>query len=236
MDERQIEIYSAKDVPQAHLLVDLLARRGIEAFVSNASLQGAAGEVPLGWATAPRVSVAEEHAEKAREVVIAFERQIQIGPPQVDDVVPGAETVTDEWPTCPGCGNRRQTVCPVCEVAGTDFPPAEYNVELAPVQSSAPCGSCAQCSPAEAGEEAKEEPKADDGEELPVLLMCATCDEAFQPRYYRLCAWCGHDHGEGIEPPPPPREAFEGRTIAVMLGLACIAAAVCVYLWYLFGA
>ena len=33
------------------------------------------------------------------------------------------ETI-DAWPTCPECGKKRHTMCPICETAGSDFPPA----------------------------------------------------------------------------------------------------------------
>ena len=29
-------------------------------------------------------------------------------------------------------------------------------------------------------------------------LICSSCDEPFQPEYYRLCQNCGHDFGAGI--------------------------------------
>ena len=38
---------------------------------------------------------------------------------------------TEPWPTCPGCGQRRMTVCPYCKSAGQKFPVAdlEYSVD-----------------------------------------------------------------------------------------------------------
>ena len=32
-----------------------------------------------------------------------------------------------------------------------------------------------------------------------VLLKCEDCDDLFRPQWYRLCARCGHDFGDGIE-------------------------------------
>ena len=34
--------------------------------------------------------------------------------------------------------------------------------------------------------------------ELP-LFLCPSCDEPITPGWYRLCAQCGHDYGEGME-------------------------------------
>ena len=114
MDDRlHTDIYVAANAQQAHLLRGMLAERGIEAFVENEPLQGASGQVPLGWTVAPRVVVAHKDAKKAREVALAFERQMEIGPPATDEP-PAVETQWRDWPTCSSCGKLRQTVCPIC--------------------------------------------------------------------------------------------------------------------------
>lgn len=33
-----------------------------------------------------------------------------------------------------------------------------------------------------------------------VFLVCESCDDHFVPEWYRLCARCGHDYGQGVEP------------------------------------
>ena len=143
-------VYAAADAQEAHLLKGLLADRDIEAVVLNESLQGAAGGVPVGHPVSPRVAVIQDDEPKARQVVIAFQRQREIGPPQVDDIFPHDENEADDWPACPGCGERRQTICPTCGVAGTDFPNAEYQVsDWVPEQTiaseSCGCGSGGGC-------------------------------------------------------------------------------------------
>jgi len=40
-----------------------------------------------------------------------------------------------------------------------------------------------------------------DLEETAILLCCAICDEPFEPEFYRICAECGEDFGEGIDVP-----------------------------------
>ncbi len=64
-----VVVYVARDFPQAHLLSAALAAEGIEAFVLNENLQAAAGELPMGWATAARLMVAAEDEERAREIL-----------------------------------------------------------------------------------------------------------------------------------------------------------------------
>ena len=126
------------------------------------------------------------------------------------------ESNWDTWPTCPQCGRRRQTVCPVCGTAGVEFDLAEF---LAPVEPVQPTRGDASAETAE--------------QQLEVLLMCPQCDEAFQPRFYRRCAQCGFDFGEGIEiaqrevAPLPPRVTFViGAAVAVCVALLA-------YFWWL---
>ena len=72
-DSRLVEVYRAKNVPQAHILRSALEDDGIRAFVEGDMLQSSMGEVPFGWMTAPRIMVAESNAETAREVLRRFE-------------------------------------------------------------------------------------------------------------------------------------------------------------------
>jgi len=234
-DEQPHVVYTAANSREAHLFKSLLARRGIEAIVLNDALQGAAGGVPLGTSTAPCVAVAEEDFQKSREVAIAFQRQMEIGPPQVDDIFPSEGVAEEEdWPTCSQCGRRRQTVCPICSIAGTDFPLAEYNVAISPELKAEP-ESCACSAPGSSCDEppAEELPAEGAGEKLPTLLVCETCDEVFEPRYYRLCQWCGHDFGEGIEVPLTSGEPLDRRTLLVMGLLGTGALAVLAYLLFM---
>ena len=36
-----------------------------------------------------------------------------------------------------------------------------------------------------------------------VLLHCETCDDHFQPAFFRICHHCGHDYGNGVETQVP---------------------------------
>jgi hypothetical protein len=219
MNEQELAVvYAAADAQEAHLLKGLLAERDIEAVVLNEPLQGAAGGVPVGHPVSPRLAVVKKDEPKARQVVTAFQRQREIGPPQVDDIFPHDETEEDDWPVCPSCGKRRQTICLTCGVAGTDFPHADYQVsDWLPEQQAPPescgCGSGGSCA---TGAVTDEDSQAAEGKP-PALLKCETCDDIFEPRYYRNCPWCGHDFGEGISASPPSaEEPLNARTKLVL--------------------
>ena len=73
MSERSwVEIYRAKDSPQAHLMKSALEDSGIRAAVEGDLLQGAVGE-PGEWWAAPRIMVAECDALKARAILEQLE-------------------------------------------------------------------------------------------------------------------------------------------------------------------
>ena len=75
MNERRlVEVYRAKDSVQAHLLRSGLEEMGIRAIVEGDLLQGALGEIPMGWSTAPRIMVDEPDAAKARESLERLEQ------------------------------------------------------------------------------------------------------------------------------------------------------------------
>src|SRR5437867_2946166 len=129
MAGQPIVIYSAANTQQAHLLKGLLVEQGIPASVLNDTIQFAGGELPLGWATAPRVVVAESDAVQARELADQFDRQTTREPSGDDTAEPEPLADWTDWPTCPRCGQRRSARCPVCGISRTDF-------RLADVQDS----------------------------------------------------------------------------------------------------
>lgn len=130
------------------------------------------------------------------------------------------ELACHEWPVCPQCFARRQTVCPVCQVAGSDFPAADYQAPVAPQRQSD--GSWG--------------PQTAAGEVLasPLLLLCPTCDEAFPPQYYRRCQRCGHDFGQGIDVQPQGAELPPARVLLATAGLALLGGMAILYLWWVF--
>ncbi len=72
-EHKLVEVYRARDNIQAHLLKSGLADSGIQAVVEGDFLQGALGDIPLGWSTSPRIMVADIDETKAREILQQFE-------------------------------------------------------------------------------------------------------------------------------------------------------------------
>ena len=68
------KVHTAATLPEAHLLVDLLADRGIRARIFNANASSIAGELPID-AALPQIWVEDPaHASRAREVIDEFVR------------------------------------------------------------------------------------------------------------------------------------------------------------------
>ena len=108
--------------------LNLLAELQIKAVVVNDVLERGSGVDVLGWPTLARVVVAEEDAPRARRIALEFDRQVgsTVASPTDDGPPPEEVAATPEsWPTCPGCGARRLTRCPICGTAGSDFQPAD---------------------------------------------------------------------------------------------------------------
>ena len=74
-----IKIYNAKDITEAHIIKGLLQTYGIEAYVGGQYLQGGVGDLAaMDFAT---VSVADEMADAATELLIKYERDELIEQP-----------------------------------------------------------------------------------------------------------------------------------------------------------
>lgn len=68
------KVHAAATLAEAHLLVDLLADRGIRARIFNANASSLAGELPID-AALPQVWVDDPaHAERARALIDDFTR------------------------------------------------------------------------------------------------------------------------------------------------------------------
>ena len=141
------------------------------------------------------------------------------------DVTPGGDLPPEpaprpyNWPTCPQCGRRRSTFCPICQTAGAEFPPAEYAPRAAELDEETGKRNEAVAAPANQG-----------GTNEEVLLMCPTCDEAFTPRFYRQCELCGYHFAGGIETGEQPPE-LAGRPLWVLAGMILLGCALWAYFW-----
>lgn len=94
-------VHAAANLVEAHLLVDLLADRGIRARVLNANAASVAGELPVDQAM-PQVWVDDAaDAARAREVIEEFSRA-PAGPTR----------------TCPACGEESPGSFDLCWSCG----------------------------------------------------------------------------------------------------------------------
>ena len=114
-----------------------------------------------------------------------------------------------DWPLCPKCQKRRQAVCDGCHFAADHFPLAEYleAVEVSPIGKFD-------------GKEYREgEPREST---FRVLLMCPQCEEAFRPKFYRTCHWCGHEFESGRQVDNPLAEQLTPRVMWTIFALALL--------------
>ena len=91
-------VHAAATLAEAHLLVDLLADRGIRARIFNANASSLAGELPID-ASLPQVWVEDpEQAARGRAVIEEYMRARHLGPP---------------W-RCPQCGEENPSSFETC--------------------------------------------------------------------------------------------------------------------------
>jgi hypothetical protein len=95
-------VYSAATLPDAHLVLGLLAQAGIEAKVFNENAQGGMGEIPFTHAWPEVWIVDERDAARARELVRQFERPQ--APQGARRCVPCGEESPGNFQVCWHCG------------------------------------------------------------------------------------------------------------------------------------
>ena len=99
------KIYSAATLPDAHLVLGLLAQAGIEGKVFNENAQGGMGEIPFTHAW-PEIWILDERdAVRARELIRQFERSPAVG---------------GDTP-CPKCSERNPGNFQVCWHCGAEI-------------------------------------------------------------------------------------------------------------------
>ncbi len=107
-----VEVYAAANISEAYLLKDLLGRVGIEARVVGEQLQTAAGALPLGHVTTPRLWVRDDDELRAREAVRRWEAEHQegsIAPEAAPWECPRcAEEIVGTLEECWSCGSSRE--------------------------------------------------------------------------------------------------------------------------------
>ena len=75
MTGKQIVVYRARSVQDAHMLKNVLEEAGIRALVTNEVLADGAGTDILGWPSLAQVVVDESDAQAARGIAADFDRQ-----------------------------------------------------------------------------------------------------------------------------------------------------------------
>lgn len=98
-----LRVFQAADLPEAHLLVGLLGRAGIEARVFNEHAAGGLGDIPFGEVYPEVWIVNDRDLDRANDVLDAFECA----------ELPGAMS-------CPACGEENPDnfdLCWKCQAA-----------------------------------------------------------------------------------------------------------------------
>jgi ribosomal protein L40E len=122
-EQRFVEVYRAKNNPQALAMKQALEDAGIRAAIENELLQGAVGELPMGWATAPRVMVESTDAFRARELLERLDR--------AEPTAPEVENGGNEVATCLACGTRLPDDAASCPACGWSYKSGEPEDEEA---------------------------------------------------------------------------------------------------------
>ena len=103
-----VEVYRARSLPHAHALRLVLEQEGVPVQIEGEYLQGAIGDLPLGWPTTPRLLVAQDQVAQAREIIRREEERERTQP---DEGRP------EEPSRCLACGaamSATETKCPSC--------------------------------------------------------------------------------------------------------------------------
>lgn len=203
MTDRHVVVYTSAEPDSAQRLCQHLQQVGIQAQVI-AQPKGPPRDDSAASANHVQVVVSESDELVAQQIALEFGRpELHHGCAVVDVLVDDrdAETI-DAWPTCPECGRKRHTMCPICETAGTDFPPADS---------------------ISGDDETDLEGTDDPGDPLGRRpLLCPVCDEPFIPNYLRECEWCNFDFGYGLEKPEQFDESLEPANWRVVLLIAAL--------------
>ena len=109
-DSQPVEVYSAVDVPEAHLVQAMLLDAGIEARIVGDHLQGAVGDLPA-VSIAPRIWVHAQNVEKARQIILAWQQEKR-------DSRAGDAS---KW-KCSGCGETNEPAFELCWNCQTEVP------------------------------------------------------------------------------------------------------------------
>ena len=95
-------VFTAANLPEAHLLSDHLADRGVRTRIFNANASSIAGELPIDAALPQLWVERDDDAARARELIEAYFRPTVPGPPI----------------RCPACGEENPASFELCWSCG----------------------------------------------------------------------------------------------------------------------
>jgi membrane protease YdiL (CAAX protease family) len=106
-----VEVYRARNLPEAHSIRIALEESGIQVQIEGELLQGGVGDLPPGWTTAPRILVEQSQIAEAREIIEKAHTVAGVSDYSPDDEQP------DEAIRCLACGKvmaEGETRCRAC--------------------------------------------------------------------------------------------------------------------------
>ncbi|HEY1600067.1 MAG TPA: DUF2007 domain-containing protein [Pirellulales bacterium] len=215
INDDQVAVFADARPGLAYMVRNRLTEAGIKSYIDNEALRYGANEL-LPAVIPPRVFVSADDAEAARHIVAEF---------KIEENEPSSEPSNAEIGKCPTIvADSRQ---------GMSINHHDCEDQVRP--SCPQCGHgrmtvCPYCETASADFSTADEPPAASGERAGRLLLCHTCDEPFEPTYYRRCEWCGHDFGSGKElATKTVVEYLNDRVIVAMMGLTIAVLVILVY-------
>jgi len=112
-DPKFVEVYRARNLPEAHSIRIALEESGIRVQIEGELLQGGIGDLPPGWTTAPRILVEESQIVAAREII----EKAHTVPGVSDSGYSQDDKEPDEAIRCLACGKlmaEGETLCRAC--------------------------------------------------------------------------------------------------------------------------
>jgi membrane protease YdiL (CAAX protease family) len=129
-DPKFVEIYRARNLPEAHSIRIALEESGIRVQIEGELLQGAVGDLPLGWVTAPRILVEESQIAAARRVIEQARSK----------TVEANEGENDEAIRCLACGKSIAEGETRCRSCGWSYQGGEGSSEKETIPSATKTG------------------------------------------------------------------------------------------------
>jgi len=118
-DQEIVEIYRAASFAEAHAIRLAVEQAGIACVVDGEDLQGALGELPMGWATSPRLLVKSSDAIAARKLIDAAEVGPHESGKQSGAATSDSSEAAEETLACLACGKPMSATTDRCSCGWT---------------------------------------------------------------------------------------------------------------------